>query len=76
MSVSVYGSGASFAVGTPHALFDLQAWPRAYVGFYPGGAYDAAADGQHFLINSMTGMNAAPPPITIAVNWTSLLARR
>src|SRR5258708_37963704 len=68
-------SRSTFTVGAAHSLFALHTRAGAYVGFYPGSAYDVAPDGQHFLLNSLPGATGAPTPITSAVNWTSALTR-
>jgi hypothetical protein len=59
--------------GTPKVLF--------HAPILRGGTihnvtrYDVSADGKRFLINSATAEGAAPPPspITIVLNWTTLL---
>ena len=74
MAVDVRLDGALPEFGTPHALFDLHARGGDYIGFYAGPPFDAMPDGKHFLINALPE-TPGPPPITIVVNWPSLLKR-
>jgi Tol biopolymer transport system component len=63
MTVEVNG-GATFEVGPPRALFEVEA----------GGGYDAAADGQRFLVR-LPLEETVSSPITIVVNWAAALRR-
>ncbi|HET9362004.1 MAG TPA: protein kinase [Vicinamibacterales bacterium] len=56
MSVPVAANGPRVEPGTPVALFTLS----------QGATYEAAPDGQRFLINEIT---KDPSPITILLNW-------
>jgi hypothetical protein len=64
MSVPVL-RGARFDVGVPEPLFDLQAIPS------DGWNYAVSADGQRILAARAT--DAGATPITVVVNWPSLL---
>jgi hypothetical protein len=61
--------GATFSMGTPHALFQTQV-----SGFMSPNRYDVSADGQKFLINSIA-QETSPTPITVIVNWAATLKR-
>jgi Tol biopolymer transport system component len=62
--------------GQPVALFKTGLPPQTIP---PQFFYDVSADGQHFLINlapsSAVAQAAVPPPMTVVVNWTSLLIK-
>jgi hypothetical protein len=59
-------SGSTPRTGTPKELFDLH---LVYSPVSPEwGAYDAAADGKRFLVDSMDE-TPAPEPINLIVNW-------
>jgi serine/threonine protein kinase len=64
MSVPVL-RGARFDVGVPKPLFDLQAIPS------DGWNYAVSADGQRILAARAT--DAGATPITVVVNWPSVL---
>jgi Tol biopolymer transport system component/predicted Ser/Thr protein kinase len=62
--------GTEVYSGTPHVLFDtkmtvLADWSRQYA---------ATLDGQRFLVLKSVG-EEAPKPITVVLNWTSLLEK-
>jgi Tol biopolymer transport system component len=87
MAVDVDTAGATFTIGTPHRLFatgiapaDLQATE------IPNYFYDAAPDGERFLLServpTVAGTSekndapvAAERPIKVIVNWTADLQR-
>jgi len=71
MSVSV-ANGPTFDAGTPVALF--QANPRVLVATSELVAYDVSKDGQRFLINTRQ-KNPEAPPMTVVLNWPSLLKK-
>jgi serine/threonine protein kinase len=56
MAVPVNESGSTLVVGTPRVLFTLIAGDRSMPSY----------DGQKFLVNRVV---AAPPPISIILNW-------
>ena len=66
MAASIaYGSdGPRIDAVAPIATIKTLAGPRAF--------YDAMPDGQRFLVNSLLD-EAARTPITLVVNWRSLL---
>jgi Tol biopolymer transport system component len=67
MAVTV-GAGPSFGIPTP--LFQTRVPP----GVMPLRThYVPSRDGQRFLVN--TALDAAPAPITVVLNWTSLLKK-
>ena len=66
MAVDVDLSGSAPRTGTPKELFDLH---LVYSPVSPEwGAYDVAADGKRFLVDSMD-QTPAPEPINLIVNW-------
>jgi hypothetical protein len=60
MSVEIQASGAALEAGAPKVLFEPHPLPTFY---------DAAADGQRFLMVS-SGIEQSPP-ITLLQNWTA-----
>jgi len=75
VAVDVDGRGSTVTVGESHPLFATHGPVAAYSGFYPGFRYQAASDGQHFLLNTPLGTGDRSP-ITFVVNWPALLSRR
>jgi eukaryotic-like serine/threonine-protein kinase len=71
-AVAVDGSGGTFGVRGEERLFGARPRPRARLDAYP---YDVALDGRRFLINVPVG-EPVPMPVTLVVNWTSLLSGR
>ena len=66
MSVTVKSAAATFEAGSPTSLFKIDSIIE--------GDYEAAADGQRFLINSsVTGAQSLP--FTVVLNWTKDLKR-
>jgi Tol biopolymer transport system component len=66
MTADVHSRGAGFEVGQVKTLFDTRTDTRTR---YP---YDVSADGQRFLLNSVVEQGS-PSPITLVINWPSLL---
>ena len=67
MAAAVNGDGASVEVGAARPLF------RAV----PGGPryfYDATADGQRFLVNTLSQVSGATQSVTVVVNWAAGIA--
>src|SRR5262249_17948151 len=60
--------GAGVEVGEPHALFQTR------ITGVSRNHYNVTRDGQRFLINSPSS-DVAMSPITVVVNWTSLLGQ-
>jgi eukaryotic-like serine/threonine-protein kinase len=70
VSITIGRNGATIEAGTPVALFPvrLASGPNVYLG---QTQYAVAADGR-FLMNVSID-DAAPPPISIVINWDSAL---
>ncbi len=67
MAAAVDFDGASVEVGEARPLF------RAV----PGGPryfYDATADGQRFLVNTLSQVSGATQSVTVVVNWAAGIA--
>jgi eukaryotic-like serine/threonine-protein kinase len=78
MSVDVEAAGAGLRFGIPERLFDSYA-----LGFGeahpPAFSYSVTSDGKRFLVaRQLAAENSNPEetPLTVVLNWTSLLARR
>ena len=67
MAAQVETDGESFKVGAIEPLFQARS-----MGF--GFRYDAAADGQRFLV--ATGLPQELSPITLVTNWTAELEKK
>jgi Tol biopolymer transport system component len=65
MAVTV-GAGPSFGIPTP--LFQTKVQPGVMA---LRTHYEPSRDGQRFLVN--TALDSAPSPITVVLNWTSML---
>jgi Tol biopolymer transport system component len=72
MSAAVNGGGAAFDVGNVTPLFRTQ--PRLLSGAHLGAAYDVSADGQRLLVNTIIS-GTQTEPLTLVLNWPSLLTR-
>jgi eukaryotic-like serine/threonine-protein kinase len=72
MAVSVNAKGSELEVGEMKPLFDFL--PQGMGAANRGSLYDVTADGQRFLINA-TAKQTASTPITIILNWASLLKK-
>jgi Tol biopolymer transport system component len=78
MAVPIDLTGEAVAVGTPEALFavDLAVVPHSPLtpNFH---TYAVTPDGQRFVLplslSTLRAAGAAPPAITVVLNWTSLL---
>jgi dipeptidyl aminopeptidase/acylaminoacyl peptidase len=66
MSVAI-APGPRVEAGVPKPLFDLDAASS------DGWNYAVSADGQRIL--ALRGIDAAPTPITVVLNWTALLKK-
>jgi dipeptidyl aminopeptidase/acylaminoacyl peptidase len=55
----------SFDVGTPKPLFETDLTERAVFPSFP--SFDVSPDGRFLVVTRIPG--AAPPPITLVVNW-------
>jgi len=68
MSVDVNGSGQTFRVEAVRPLFTVRpARPRAFFDLLP-------ADEPRFLVNTLLGQTEETP-VTLLVNWPTLLKR-
>jgi serine/threonine protein kinase len=74
MSAAVNGSGTAFEVGKVEVLFDLNTRPTAILGAAVS-PFDAAADGQRFLVNRTIAQTPESASLTLVVNWPSLLKK-
>ncbi|MGA7906865.1 MAG: hypothetical protein WCA16_05600, partial [Candidatus Sulfotelmatobacter sp.] len=64
--------GSAPRTGTPRELFPVQ---LVYSPWTPeSGAYDVAADGKRFLVDSLD-QPPAPEPINLILNWDVLLKK-
>jgi hypothetical protein len=80
MSVPVSGKDNQIQFGQPVALFKTGLLTAAAS---PLQLFDVSEDGQHFLLGlpaaasapPASGNTAPPTPITVVVNWTSLVGR-
>jgi Tol biopolymer transport system component len=68
MAAEVNGKGSSFEVGNVKPLFGLQ--HTVYTNWY-----DVSPDGRRFLIVTTLEQTATPAPISVILNWTSLLKK-
>ena len=63
-------TGASFEMGSPHALFEFSSGNQvAYIA-----PYTVTADGQRFLINTLVDESGGAP-LTVVINWQAGLKR-
>ncbi len=67
-SASFDGSGAQPIIGTPQALFTVENTVLV------GTLFDAAPDGQHFLVNTVP--SEAATPIELVINWPAGLKKK
>jgi eukaryotic-like serine/threonine-protein kinase len=74
MSASVDGRSADFKVNDVKPLFDVRAGEVFNPSSYSGYSYDVSADGRRFLANIPVEPTASTP-ITVVLNWTSLLKK-
>jgi eukaryotic-like serine/threonine-protein kinase len=67
MSVDVNGGGAGFQMGTPQHLFKASA----------NNGWDVTGDGKRFMmiVAPNQGVQAAPTPITVVLNWQADLKK-
>ena len=74
-AVAVNGKGASFEIGEAKPLFDLP------IPMFAGPSnsyrlrYDVTADGQRFLVNTISASASTSNEINVVLNWTSDLER-
>jgi Tol biopolymer transport system component len=70
-AVEVQTEAATFAFGTPRALFET----RIRKGEdRPGNQYAVTSDGRRFLVNTVAGEGASSP-VTLVLNWAADLKR-
>jgi Tol biopolymer transport system component len=68
MAVPVTLTESIITVGAPQLLFQTRFRSNA-------APYDVTADGQRFLVNRGVADAAAPAPMTLVLNWPTLLTR-
>jgi Tol biopolymer transport system component len=71
MSVDVKTDGATFAFSAPRTLFETRICSK---DDHPGNQYVVTADGQRFLINTVSE-SAASAPVTVVINWAAQAKR-
>src|SRR5690242_9092416 len=69
MAAAVVPQESGFAVGAVTPLFSVR--PPGMLA----NSYQAAANGQRFLVNMGPALPATAAPITVVVNWTAELRR-
>jgi len=74
MAASVNGKGRDFSVHAVNPLFDIRSSEMFSLSSYSGYRYDVSPDGRRFLAN-MALEQTASTPITVVLNWTSLLKK-
>jgi Tol biopolymer transport system component len=67
MTVEVNTDAGTFGFSAPKTLFETRIISK---DDHPGNQYVVTADGQHFLINTMSE-SVTNAPITVVVNWTA-----
>ena len=73
MGVDVKATAQGFTVGSARPLFETR--PRlANFGGVNASPYDVTADGQRFLVNTLTE-EASGEPLTLLLNWPALLKK-
>jgi serine/threonine protein kinase len=72
MAAEIHQSASTFQAGVPIPLFGLRVPPIGLTG--TRNHYAVTSDGQRFLVNRSMG-DAASLPITVVLNWTSLLKK-
>jgi hypothetical protein len=76
MSVSVAAAGTGLRFGIPEKLFDSYALGIG-VAHPPAFSYAVTSDGKRFLVaRQLAAENSNTTPLTVDLNWTSLLARQ
>jgi hypothetical protein len=73
MAAAVKGEGSAFEVGAVRPLFEVHRRLSGYSCFQ-GYNYDVSADGQRFLVNTVTD-RPAPVPMTVVTNWISTIRK-
>jgi eukaryotic-like serine/threonine-protein kinase len=75
MSASARVEGDALVIGNPKALFKADPIFSGHRGSTLDMPYDVTADGQRFIVNERVAPAAQQSPISVVVNWTSLLPR-
>jgi Tol biopolymer transport system component len=73
MAAAVKGEGSAFEVGAVRPLFEVHRRLSGYSSFQ-GYNYDVSADGQRFLVNTVTD-RPAPVPMIVVTNWMAALRK-
>lgn len=75
MAVTVEETGGVLKVGTPKALFKTTIEPQSGIG--TRASYDATRDGSRFFVTEQKKDPAADTqPVTVLVNWQSIVTKR
>ncbi len=75
MSAPVRVEGDALVVGTLQPLFKADPIFSGHRGSNLDMPYDVTADGQRFIVNERVAPTAQQSPISVVVNWTSLLKK-
>lgn len=70
MAVAVGTTSAALQAGIPKPLFQTQLFPRSYLR----NGYVPSPDGKRFLMLTPMEGKATPKPLTVVLNWPTLLA--
>src|SRR5262245_49786687 len=70
MAVEVNGHSSVFEIRSVRPLFDVRPRATPFFNYGSGYNYDVSADGQRFLVSTVTEP-VAPAPITIVMNWNA-----
>ncbi len=74
-AVTVEETGGALKVGTPKALFKTMIEPIGGIG--TRASYDATRDGSRFFVTEQKKDPAADTqPVTVLVNWQSIVKKR
>ena len=68
MAVDVKVNGGSFEAGVPQRLIRAPQVPSDF-------SWDVTGDGKRFLLTAPQGQPVGPVPITVMINWQSLLKK-
>ncbi len=77
MAVPVEESGCVLRIGTPKALFKTTIDPQSGIGSGTRANYDATRDGSRFFVSEQKkAPGADTQPVTVLVNWQSILTKK
>jgi Tol biopolymer transport system component len=75
MAADVRTEGTALVVGTPKVLFNANPILANHRGSALDIPYDVTADGQRFIVNERLSNSVQQFPLTVVVNWPSLLPK-